>query len=80
MERFIYQKLVEWKNRNGRKPLVIKGARQVGKTWLVKEFGRTCFHSFVYINCDSNRTVAELFETAFLNFFLRLRESKRLVW
>lgn len=49
----------------GRKPLIIRGARQVGKTWLVKEFGRTEFASLVYINCDSNETVAELFEHDF---------------
>ena len=46
-------------------PLVIRGARQVGKTWIVKEFGKTEFESLVYINCDSNETVAELFEHDF---------------
>ena len=65
MKRFLSQKLNEWKNKANRKPLVIKGARQVGKTWLVKEFGRAEFESLVYINCDSNETVAELFRQDF---------------
>ena len=59
------QKLIEWKNSPGRKPLVVKGARQVGKTWLVREFGRSDFQSFAYINCDSNNTASELFEQDF---------------
>ena len=65
MERFVLQKLIEWKNSPGRKPLVVKGARQVGKTWLVREFGRSDFQSFAYINCDSNNTASELFEQDF---------------
>ena len=65
MERFVLQKLIEWKNSPGRKPLVLKGARQVGKTWLVREFGRSNFQSFAYINCDSNNTASELFEQDF---------------
>ena len=59
------QKMIEWKNSPGRKPLVVKGARQVGKTWLVREFGRSDFQSFAYINCDSNNTASELFEQDF---------------
>ena len=65
MERFALQKLIEWKQKEHRKPLVVQGARQVGKTWLVKEFARRCFPSFAYINCDSNRMVSELFEQDF---------------
>ena len=65
MERFVLQKMIEWKNSPGRKPLVVKGARQVGKTWLVREFGRSDFQSFAYINCDSNNTASELFEQDF---------------
>lgn len=41
MERFALKKLKEWRDRENRKPLIIRGARQVGKTWLMKEFGRT---------------------------------------
>ena len=43
MKRFALEKLKEWKDKANRKPLIIRGARQVGKTWLMKEFGRTCF-------------------------------------
>ena len=43
MKRFALEKLIEWKDKENRKPLIIRGARQVGKTWLMKEFGRTCF-------------------------------------
>lgn len=62
MKRQVYEKLVQWRNKKGRKPLVIKGARQVGKTWLIRKFGETEFGSFVYINCDSNERISELFE------------------
>ena len=41
MERFALEKLKEWRDWENRKPLIIRGARQVGKTWLMKEFGRT---------------------------------------
>lgn len=52
MERTAYQKLIEWKGKKNRKPLVLNGARQVGKTWLLKEFGSKEFETFAYINCD----------------------------
>jgi len=61
MKRLAYDRLKQWKNKKNRKPLVIKGARQVGKTWLIKKFGETEFESFVYINCDSNERISELF-------------------
>jgi len=53
--------LHEWKLKSLRKPLIIKGARQVGKTWLMKEFGRTAFRQTVYINFDNNQRMRELF-------------------
>lgn len=65
MKRLIYGQLVQWKNKPHRKPLVVKGARQVGKTWVIKEFGKAEFKSFMYINCDSNERVSELFEHDF---------------
>lgn len=65
MKREAYAELVAWKNKKNRKPLVIRGARQVGKTWLVKEFGKNEFSSFAYVNCDSNETIRELFEHDF---------------
>lgn len=52
MERTAYQKLLEWKGKKNRKPLVLNGARQVGKNWLLKEFGSKEFETFAYINCD----------------------------
>ncbi|SFS58353.1 hypothetical protein SAMN02910357_01230 [Succinivibrio dextrinosolvens] len=52
MERLAYQKLLEWKNNKNRKPLILNGARQVGKTWLLKEFGEKEYETIAYINCD----------------------------
>lgn len=51
-KRDLLEKLVLWQKSTNRKPLVIEGARQVGKTWLMKEFGRTCFEQFTYINFE----------------------------
>ena len=62
MERFALEKLKKWKDRAGRKPLIIRGARQVGKTWLMKEFGRTCFEQVAYVNFDSNTRMKQVFE------------------
>ena len=59
MLRYAMQQLLEWKNRPNRKPLIIKGARQVGKTWLMKEFGKECYEKTVYINFDSNRQMKD---------------------
>ena len=62
MERFALKKLKEWRDRENRKPLIIRGARQVGKTWLMKEFGRTCFEKVAYVNFDSNTRMQQVFE------------------
>ena len=59
MKRQAIEKLYEWKNSAGRKPLIIRGARQVGKTWLMKEFGRLAFKNIVYINFDSNSDLGQ---------------------
>ena len=61
MHRKAMDALLKWKNRSDRKPLIIEGARQVGKTWLMKEFGRQAYESTVYINFDGNEQMAELF-------------------
>lgn len=53
--------LVAWKNSGSRKPLIIRGARQVGKTWLMKEFGRTHYKQTVYINFEKNKRFTQLF-------------------
>ena len=62
MYRSALTKLQEWKDKPKRKPLIIRGARQVGKTWLMKEFGRTSFANIAYINFDNNRRMRILFE------------------
>jgi len=49
MKRFALDILVKWKNKPERKPMIIRGARQVGKTWLMKEFGRTQYKNVAYI-------------------------------
>ena len=61
MERLLMQELVKWKGKQNRKPLIIKGARQVGKTWLMKEFGKRCFENVVYINFENNRRMKNVF-------------------
>ncbi len=61
MYRTAIEKLYRWKESKRRKPLIIEGARQVGKTWLMKEFGRLAYKDTVYINFDSNSRMAELF-------------------
>ena len=61
MYRIAIEKLLKWKESKHRKPLIIEGARQVGKTWLMKEFGRLYYEDTVYINLDSNSRMSELF-------------------
>lgn len=63
MQRFIIEKLNKWKNLKNRKPLILKGARQVGKTWIMKEFGKNNFKNYVYFNFDENLDLQQLFET-----------------
>ena len=61
MYRQAIEELKKWQNNLNRKPLIIRGARQVGKTWLMREFGKTCFGHTVYINFDGNERMSELF-------------------
>ena len=63
MYRVAIEKLYEWKENKNRKPLIIEGARQVGKTWLMKEFGNKAYNDIVYINFDSNSVMADLFSS-----------------
>ena len=63
MERFVMNKLVEWKNSPYRKPLILKGVRQVGKTWLLKEFGKRYYENTAYFNFDENEEYRQFFET-----------------
>lgn len=62
MYRFALEKLKEWKEKNARLPLVLLGARQVGKTWLLKEFGRICFDDVCYINFEAAGNLKSIFE------------------
>ena len=61
MKRILYNSLIEWKNDPSRKPLVLEGARQVGKTWLIKEFGKNEYDNLVYINCADEPFAKSLF-------------------
>lgn len=63
MERFILNKLLDWKNSPYRKPLILKGVRQVGKTWILKEFGKRYYENTAYFNFDENEEYKQFFET-----------------
>lgn len=65
MERNLFGKLEGWKNKKKRKPLIIQGARQVGKTWIMKEFGKRYFKDTIYINFDNNEVMKNVFEIDF---------------
>lgn len=65
MDRLLMTKLIEWKHSRKRKPLIINGARQVGKTWLLKEFGRQEFQNVAYINFDNNPRLAAQFDEGY---------------
>lgn len=65
MDRTLMAKLIAWKDKPRRKPLILNGARQVGKTWLLKKFGRTRFSNVAYINLDHNAVMQEQFELGY---------------
>ena len=62
MKRTLYEKLIEWKNSADRKPLILKGARQTGKTYLLSEFGKREFNNMHYLNFQKNRELSEIFD------------------
>lgn len=62
MKRKIYKRLIDWKLSDNRKPLVLYGARQVGKTYIIKVFGEKEFDNMVYVNCYKNEIVTQLFQ------------------
>lgn len=62
MKRNAMQSLINWKNDPERKPLILRGARQVGKTWLMKEFGQTCYANYVYFNFDEEDELKSIFQ------------------
>lgn len=65
MKRDILDQLISWKTNSRRKPLLIKGARQVGKTWVMKEFGKTNFERVLYVNFERDKLIQDLFEKDF---------------
>lgn len=65
MERNLFSELEKWKNKKKRKPLIIQGARQVGKTWIMNEFGARYFKNTIYINFDNNKVMKNVFEIDF---------------
>lgn len=72
MKRFLYKQLQKWKNSPDRKPLILEGARQVGKTWLLDEFGKGEYKHYIKINCDNNPDVAGLFADYDIKRILRV--------
>lgn len=71
MKRFITEKLIDWKNRKDRKPLILRGARQVGKTYILQEFGKNYYENIAYFNFDHDEGLAEL--------FLNTKDPKRII-
>jgi predicted AAA+ superfamily ATPase len=63
MKRKVLDQMIKWKGSAARKPLVLEGARQVGKTWLMREFGRTCFDDVAEFNFERNEALKEIFKS-----------------
>jgi hypothetical protein len=64
MKRNITEKLIEWKNFKNRKPLILRGARQVGKTWVIKDFGKNHYKNIAYFNFDHDPDLASIFKNS----------------
>jgi predicted AAA+ superfamily ATPase len=65
MQRELLNFLFKWKEKVDRKPLIIRGARQVGKTWLMKEFGKTYYNNIAYVNFETALSLHHIFESGF---------------
>lgn len=65
MKRFVLDKLIKWKNSINRKPLILKGVRQCGKTYILKEFGNLNYENVAYFNFEQNKLLSKIFETDF---------------
>jgi len=82
MYRNAMEDLLQWKKKSNRKPLIIRGARQVGKTWLMKKFGELHYSNTVYINCENNSRIKKLFSSGFdienLIFGLRIESDSEI--
>ena len=61
MKRNVLKELVEWKRSSNRKPLILNGARQVGKTYILQEFGKSYYKNVAYVNCDRNKLLNQIF-------------------
>ena len=66
MKRFIMNDLIKWKDSINRKPLILKGARQVGKTYILKEFGHDNYDNVAYFNFDHDDGLADLFKNIWI--------------
>ena len=71
MERNIMKELIKWKENKGRKPLILRGARQVGKTYILKEFGKENYQNIAYFNFDNDEELK--------NIFLHTKDPKRII-
>ena len=72
MERTVLQQLTEWKSKRDRKPLILNGARQVGKTWLLREFAKREYSKEAYVVCRNNKLAKQIFSQDFdVNRILR---------
>ena len=65
MKRFVIKTLINWKNSLNRKPLILKGVRQCGKTYILKEFGKECYENVAYFNFEENRSLSRVFDNDF---------------
>jgi len=83
MKRKIIDTLVEWKNSKNRKPLIVNGARQIGKTYIINEFGNANFSNLVYINLETNPAIRKIFdgniEPSYLIQSLELHTDQRII-
>ena len=66
MKRKVYNKLLKWKNENVKMPYMLVGARQTGKTYILKEFCEKEFENFIYVNLESMKNIKEIFEKTFI--------------
>lgn len=75
MKRMLYEELLKWKRNKDRKPLIVKGARQTGKTWLLRRFGENEYRYVAYINCDNEPLAQALFTDYDIDRILRVIEA-----
>lgn len=71
IERFILKDLIAWKSSSYRKPLILRGVRQCGKTWILQEFGRQHFENTAYFNFERQNRLGEVFSGELRNYGVR---------